>query len=188
MSVVYRDKNRITQRQLSSRQHGSISRRVLHPYRCPVVLYDAHTVVGAVLARRGRAVVYPTTSSVRRDHEKRPCGSRPRWTLGAAARSGRGSGSERRQQVQEHSAGWPERQQPAWCYCGRTGPGQEVPGARASAAAAAAGASTGSASGASTGSASGASTAAASGASTAAASGASTAAASGTAAAAAASA
>src|SRR6266704_3386651 len=110
--------------------------------------------------------VYPTTSSVRRDHEKPSRPIRPRRTLGAAAGSGCGSGSERGQQVQEHTAGWPERQQPAWCCRGRAGPGHQVPGARYLAAAAAAsgsatGAATGSASGAATGSATGSATAAA---------------------------
>jgi len=88
---------------------------------------------GCASCPSGGCCLLHTTSSVRRDHEKpsRHVG-RPR-TLGCTARSGSGPGSERRQQVQEHAAGWPERQQPAWCCCGRPGPGQQVPGARASA-------------------------------------------------------
>src|SRR5439155_19476216 len=115
--------------------------------------------------------VYPTTSSVRRDHEKRSRPIRPRRTLGAAAGSGCGSGSERGQQVQEHTAGWPERQQPAWCCRGRAGPGQQVPGARylAAASGAATGSATGSAASTAPSASSGSATGASSGSATAAA-------------------
>ena len=61
-------------------------------------------MLGAVLAQVDRAVRVASTSSVRRDHEKRSRLIRRRRPLGAAARCGRGPGSCGRQQVQELAA------------------------------------------------------------------------------------
>jgi len=139
--------------------------------------------MGAVLAPVVAAVRVPTTSSVRRDHEKysRPvCCCR---SVGVAAGSGRRAGPW---QQRQHMQGRGHRRH-RWEQRSRApGPGEEVPGASAagtgSASSAAASAATGSAASAATGSATSAAASAATGSAASAATGSATSAAAGSAA------
>src|SRR5204863_1016649 len=101
--VAFRPKNRITQRQITSQQHGPILHRVDLVCNTPITPYGRSAPLGAVLARTLGAVRVPNDLSVRRDHEKRPCNFRPRRAVGAAVDGGRRTGQQPK--VQERSPG-----------------------------------------------------------------------------------